>query len=125
MNYIFAFEFLLLLMRYVMSKEKILIAGAGIAGLALAQSFKRAGIAFKQIEKRPRIINDGAGIALPANAIAALRHLGLEKPILAQAHPVNEIIYTKASGEILSRASLLTPPLNKAPFVALHRCQLH
>lgn len=106
--------------------DKILIVGAGIAGLCLARQLKQAQIAFTLIEKNPaEIIPRGAGIALPANAVKILRHLGLGAHIDRQAHPVHQIIYTDMSGTTLSAASLLEPPLNIDRFVALPRHVFH
>lgn len=59
------------------SIEKILISGAGIAGLSLARQLKKLNIPFKIIERRSHLITEGACIALPANAVKALRYLGL------------------------------------------------
>lgn len=108
-----------------MSIKKILISGAGIAGLTLARQFKRLNIPFTIIEKRSNIATTGAGIALPANAVGALRYLGLGKEIDIYGHRVKEIIYSKPSGRVLSKASLLQSPLNTDNFVAMHRNTLN
>jgi 2-polyprenyl-6-methoxyphenol hydroxylase-like FAD-dependent oxidoreductase len=105
--------------------EEILIVGAGIAGLSLARGLKAKNIKFKIIEKRPGLWAEGAGIALPANAVQALRHIGLGDEIERHAHRVNKIIYTDTAGNLLSEASLLEPPLNVDKFVALHRSKFH
>jgi len=106
------------------SKKKILIVGAGIAGLSLARLCQRLNLAFTLIEKQPQLRVTGAGIALPANAVKALRYLGLGPEIDREAHQVKTIFYTKSSGRILSTASLLEPPLNLDHFVALPRKKL-
>ena len=105
--------------------RKILISGAGIAGLALARRFDSMGISYTLIEKKDSNNQSTAGITLPFNAIQALKLLHLDQSVLACAHQVNEIIYCKPSGNILAKASLLEPPLNQAPFIALERAQLH
>ncbi len=105
--------------------KKILISGAGIAGLTMARQCKKLGLPFKLIEKKPQLITTGAGIALPANAMRALRYLELGHSIDQQAFQVKEIIYTEPCGNTLSRASLLTKPLNQDKFVALSRSKLH
>ena len=104
--------------------KKILIVGAGIAGLSLARQLKKLAVPFTLIEKRSELTIEGAGIALPANAVKALRHIGIGKELDKLAHQVEEIIYAKSSGQILSRASLLTAPLNLDRFVALPRYRL-
>jgi 2-polyprenyl-6-methoxyphenol hydroxylase-like FAD-dependent oxidoreductase len=108
-----------------MHTKKILISGAGIAGLALARQFRKLNIPFDIIEKRSHLTSDGAGIALPANAVKALRYIGFGKHIEQNAHQVNKIIYADSAGMVLSEASLLESPLNADRFVALHRHEFH
>lgn len=104
---------------------KILISGAGIAGLVLARLLKKLGIPFKIIEQRSQFTSDGAGIALPANAVKALRHIELGKEIDQHTHQVKKIIYTDSAGTVLSEKSLLEKPLDSDKFVALHRHKFH
>lgn len=111
--------------RTLMPTKKILISGAGIAGLGLARQFKRLNIPFKIIEKRTHLSTDGAGIALPANAVQALQYIGLGASIDQHSHQINKIIYTDTAGSILSEASLLEKPLQISKFVALHRHKFH
>jgi 2-polyprenyl-6-methoxyphenol hydroxylase-like FAD-dependent oxidoreductase len=111
--------------RTFMPTKKILISGAGIAGLCLARQFKKLNIPFKLIEKRTHLLTDGAGIALPPNAVKALRYIGLGDNIDKYTHQVNKIIYTDSRGVTLSEASLLEKPLNTDTFVALHRHVFH
>lgn len=108
-----------------MKPPRILISGAGIAGLSLARRLDQLGIAYVLIEKRAAAAPSGAGIALPFNAIQALRQLDLAEPVLAAAHQVREVIYTKKDGALLARASLLEAPLDQDKFVAMRRSDLH
>nr|MCH9717361.1 FAD-dependent monooxygenase [Gammaproteobacteria bacterium] len=103
--------------------KNILISGAGIAGLSLARQFNKHGIKYTIIEKKSALDTLGTGIALPANAVRALRFMGLSSA-LNQMHQVKEIIYAGVSGRIISQASLLDAPLNKDKFVALQRSKL-
>lgn len=107
------------------SQKKILIVGAGIAGLSLARQLKKLNIPFMIIERRNSLSTEGAGIALPANAMQALRYLELDNKIEQHAYQVHKIIYTDSKGNLLSEASLLEPPLNSDRFVALHRYKFH
>ena len=61
--------------------ERILIVGGGIAGLSLAIALRRNGAAASLVERSPAWPAIGAGIALHANAVRALRALGLGQAI--------------------------------------------
>ncbi len=107
-----------------MSSPKILISGAGIAGLSLARLLSKAGIDFVIIEKRANDYSSGSGIALPFNAMMALRTLGLAEQVLDVAHQVHQVRYAKKNGQTIASASLDEAPLNKDKFVAMKRTEL-
>jgi salicylate hydroxylase len=67
---------------------RILIAGGGITGLSAAIALRRRGYAPEVAEKCPRCPAAGAGIALHANAVRALRALGLGEAISSAAAPL-------------------------------------
>jgi FAD-dependent urate hydroxylase len=66
---------------------RILIVGAGLAGLALARALGQAGFAPQVIEREPGWGVAGTGIYLPANGVRARRTLGLEGAVAARAAP--------------------------------------
>ena len=103
---------------------KILIVGSGIAGLSLFHKLKHSQHEVDLIEKAPSARLQGAGICLPANAMAGFETLGFKDEILKHAHQVTEVRFEKASRKLLSKASLLEAPLNQQPFVALERDNL-
>lgn len=103
--------------------NNILISGAGIAGLCFARQLKKQGIAYTIIEKKSTLDVTGTGIALPANAVRALRYMGFSRDV-DNMHQVKDIIYSRANGRVISQASLLTEPLNLDKFVALDRTEL-
>jgi len=104
---------------------KVLISGAGIAGLSCALALKNKGVDVTIIERaKSSRIEGGLGIALPANAMLGFRKLELEKLILNASHKINKIRFGLDSGTTLSTASLEKYPLNKAAFVALLRSDL-
>ncbi|MGJ8691675.1 MAG: FAD-dependent monooxygenase [Thalassotalea sp.] len=103
---------------------RILIVGAGIAGLSVYRALKQQGLYARIIEKNSEITPEGAAICLPANAMLALAKLGLAEQVKAVAHQVTSIEYALASGQTLSTASLFDVPCNQAEFVALKRSDL-
>ena len=104
--------------------KPILICGAGIAGLSLAKLLSMRSIPFKIIEKTAQVTAEGAGIALPANAINLLDYMGLGTSVREKAYRVKSITYASPDAH-LSTASLEAAPLNQNDFLALPRSELH
>ncbi|TKG06068.1 FAD-dependent monooxygenase [Vibrio sp. F13] len=100
---------------------RVLIVGAGIAGCALYRRLNRLDFDLDIVEKSSKLGSEGAAICLPANAMLALKSLGLSRQILDKAYKVEQIEYALSSGKTLAKASLTEPPLDIAPFVALKR----
>ena len=71
-----------------MTGLRVLVVGAGIAGLAVAHAARDRGIAVEVIERATESQPAGAGMYLPANATRALDDLGLGPAVTARAHPV-------------------------------------
>ncbi|KMT63980.1 FAD-dependent monooxygenase [Catenovulum maritimum] len=104
--------------------KKILIVGAGIAGISLYRKLRAFGFSPDIIEQADSWRQDGAAICLPANAVLELDKLGLKDELLNSAHQVFDIEYALADGRELASASLKQSPCDKAPFVALMRGKL-
>ena len=68
---------------------RILVVGAGIAGLAAARGLRVAGFRPHVVEELPATMSPGAGIYLPGNATRALRLLGLDAPL----RPLGDLIF--------------------------------
>ncbi len=60
---------------------RVLVVGAGIAGLGTARALRRRGLVADVVERQPTWTHTGAGIFLPGNAVRALRALGLESAV--------------------------------------------
>jgi FAD-dependent urate hydroxylase len=69
--------------------SRILVVGAGIAGLAAARGLRVAGFRPDVVEELPATTLPGAGIFLPGNATRALRRLGLDAPL----RPLGDLIF--------------------------------
>jgi FAD-dependent urate hydroxylase len=68
---------------------RILVVGAGIAGLAAARGLRIAGFRPTVVEELPATTVPAAGIYLPGNATRALRRLGLDAPL----RPLGDLIF--------------------------------
>ena len=60
-----------------MTSDRVLIVGAGIAGLALARALTVRGISVEVVEREFHWTSKGSGLYLPANAVRALTSLGI------------------------------------------------
>jgi salicylate hydroxylase len=111
-----------------MSHRKILIAGAGLGGLSAACFLLRAGHDVEVYEQASRLEEVGAGIQISANAMHALRTLGLE-PAIAQAgvRPAAYVFRLHDTGEEIQRFALSEDHerLHGAPYTQLHRADFH
>jgi 2-polyprenyl-6-methoxyphenol hydroxylase-like FAD-dependent oxidoreductase len=64
---------------------RVLIVGAGIAGLALARALRQRDITAEVVERATEWQPSGGGLYLPANAVRALGELGVEPALRARA----------------------------------------
>jgi FAD-dependent urate hydroxylase len=60
---------------------RILVVGAGLAGLAVARTLRRAGFEPDAVERLPASAEAGAGLYLPGNVARALRTLGVHEAV--------------------------------------------
>ena len=111
-----------------MPSYKILIAGAGLGGLAAASCLSKAGHRVEIYEQAPQIGEIGAGIQISANAMHVLRDLGLEAEIRrVGVHPGAYVFRLHDTGEVIQRFSLSEEHerLHGAPYTQLHRADFH
>ena len=108
-------------------KLRLLIAGAGIGGLAAALGSARAGAQIQILERANEWAEVGAGIQLGANVTRRLIAWGLE-PALDEvvAYPEKLLARNAVSGEIVGQISLgqRHRAVYGAPYVAIHRADL-
>jgi 2-polyprenyl-6-methoxyphenol hydroxylase-like FAD-dependent oxidoreductase len=109
----------------VTREERILISGAGIGGLTAACALVRAGLDARVVERAPELLSVGAGITVQANAMVALRRLGLDAAVLAEGGQLGLSQILRDDGLVLASTSLdgLEREVG-APSIAIHRARL-
>ena len=102
---------------------RIAIIGGGIGGLTAAQALLRKGFEVEVYESAPELKEIGAGVALGANAMKALRSLDLEQPVRDVAW---EGEYQYLRNWKTGRAISVTPRQNRfgATGCSVHRADL-
>jgi salicylate hydroxylase len=108
--------------------SKVLIAGAGIAGLVTALALHKFGIAVEIFEQAAELRELGAGVQLSANGTRVLIALGLEHQMQAIAcEPSGKEIRLFSTGQTWKLFDLgaESQKLYGAPYWTLHRGDLH
>jgi len=108
-----------------MKVKRALIVGGGIAGLATASGLTRAGIECVVAESAKTWRPIGAGIVLNANAMAALRMLGLADLVAGRGFRLGAGAIADQSGRVLARTDFGLLDADFGPTLALHRAELH
>jgi FAD-dependent urate hydroxylase len=104
---------------------RILIVGAGLAGLALSRALAQAGFAPLLIERAGGWEDAGTGIYLHANGVRALAVLGLEEAVAARAAPIPSQRLLDHRGRRLADIDLAKLWGDVGPCLALPRADLH
>ena len=104
---------------------RILIVGAGLAGLALARALAQAGFDPQLIERAGGWEDAGSGMYLPANGVRALRALGLGQALAARAAPIPRQRLLDHRGRRLADIDLDHLWGDVGPCLALARAGLH
>lgn len=105
--------------------ERIMVIGAGIAGLATAVALRRAGYEVSVVEQRPTADAAGAGISIWPNALAALDTIGLGDQVRGAGGRISAGALRWRDGRWLRRPDTdrIVHALGE-PLVVIHRARL-
>jgi 2-polyprenyl-6-methoxyphenol hydroxylase-like FAD-dependent oxidoreductase len=78
------------------------VVGAGIGGLAAAIALEQAGVEPIVIERAPKLQEAGFGLVVSANAVTALRSLGLRDGVAARGTSVRRAEIRNPRGDLLT-----------------------
>ena len=104
---------------------RILVVGAGIAGLAVARTLRDWGAAVEILERRPAPPREGTGIYLPGNAVRALDTLGLGAQVADLAVHIRRQRTADHRGRVLFDVDVDELWNGVGPCLALPRTDLH
>jgi len=108
------------------SVSRVAIAGAGIGGLTLAIALRRLGIDAHVYERAAELRPVGAGLSLMANAMLALRAIGLDETIGAAGEAAQMSVALRSDGVELSRIPIAQVAREVGSLaVLIHRADLH
>jgi FAD-dependent urate hydroxylase len=108
-----------------MEGVRVLIVGAGLAGLALARALRQADIGAELIERQAGWDAGGTGIYLPANGVRALAALGLGDAVAAAAVGIPSQRLLTHRGQLLAEIGMRDVWGDVGACLALPRATLH
>ena len=104
---------------------RILIVGAGIAGLALGRALQQQGFTPEVIERAASWSAGGTGLYLPGNGVRALGALGLADKLMARAVPMSHQRILDHTGRLLAEIELAKLWNRVGLCVGIARGELH
>jgi len=108
----------------VTNNPRVLIAGGGVGGPALALFLKKAGISCAIFEAYPYSEGVGGGLNLALNGMNILAELGLAETLLTRATVAHESVFVDERGKSLGRLPYGDPSRYGQPAVSMSRALL-
>lgn len=107
--------------RVLQGDLRVLIVGAGVAGLSFASALVQEGIHPTIAEISADSFQRGVGMKIWPNALLALRTLGLEESVISAGRPQTKATYMNPAGEILSVSDLRPKTASSPPHLSIGR----
>ena len=106
-------------------KPSFAIIGAGMGGLTVAATLRRAGFDAQVYEQAARFERVGAGIQMMPTSMQVLRQIGVEEKLRAAAfEPYSHLNRESDTGRVI-RELPMPESLFGAPYLCMHRAVLH
>jgi 2-polyprenyl-6-methoxyphenol hydroxylase-like FAD-dependent oxidoreductase len=108
------------------SIRSAILIGGGIGGLCSAIALRKIGVEAVVYERAASLAATGAGLTLWANAIDALRQIGLAEQVICAGSKIQNAAFRTAAGRKLmsSQHGELEARFGE-PTIAIHRAELH
>jgi 2-polyprenyl-6-methoxyphenol hydroxylase-like FAD-dependent oxidoreductase len=103
---------------------KVIVSGAGIAGLALSHWLGRIGATTILIERAPRFQALGHYISLKGNGVEMVRRMGLFGACQARAAPIEEVYFYTAARRLLRSERTAALAKTLGGYILLRRADL-
>lgn len=108
-----------------MTELRVLVVGAGVAGLALARALRRRELDALVVERATEWRPTGTGLYLPGNAVRALNDLGLGSAVADRAQPIARQRILDHRGRVLADVDVRPVWDGLGGCVAIHRADFH
>ncbi|MFD1470067.1 FAD-dependent oxidoreductase [Hymenobacter caeli] len=108
----------------MLTENKVLVVGGGIAGLSLAISLRKSGVAVDIVELKKEWTVYGVGIIIQSNVMRAFNELGVLDKFMDRAYPFEVVTVESPRGEMVMPGHRLAGP-QYPPNCGVSRPALH